>query len=88
MSKNGDDYSEKDAVLEYVASMNNSSDLRSGNYGCFIAPFNGKLSVLYGTLEEAKREFLSSTLEFKDNLILTILVVASKRKKLQNGLMN
>ena len=57
MSKNGDDYSEKDAVLEYVASMNNSSDLRSGNYGCFIAPFNGKLSVLYGTLEEAKREF-------------------------------
>ena len=70
MSKNGDDYSEKDAVLEYVASMNNSSDLRSGNYGCFIAPFNGKLSVLYGTLEEAKREFdfddFSSSFEKKE----------------------
>lgn len=57
---NGDTYNEKEAVLEYVASLKNKSDLMDGDHSCFLPPFDGKLSKAADKLEEEKRYFFNA----------------------------
>lgn len=54
---NGDTYNEKDAVLGYVASMKNKTDLMSGDHSYFTPPFDGELSKTAHALEEARGYF-------------------------------
>lgn len=54
---NGDTYNEKEAVLGYVASMKNKTDLMSGDHSYFTPPFDGKLCKYAHKLEEEKRYF-------------------------------